>query len=174
MKTVARWIQVAAPGGMLGKVGGRVYVPITEATSTALGTLLSSNRVTDLQYSVSASGIPNNFFALHKYPGSRVASRHRVETENVSHERLYPNTCSKKSDVPVHFLVRKYSCAVFNSISFVMWSSRTIRSVLSPTTVTHLKYSAAAKRAVSMIKQSALSLALTCSIPGISASFNAI
>ena len=132
------------------------------------------NRVTDLQYSVSASGIPNNFFALHKYPGSRVASRHRVETENVSHERLYPNTCSKKSDAPVHFLVRKYSCAVFNSISFVMWSSRTIRSVLSPTTVTHLKYSAAAKRAVSMIKQSALSLALTCSIPGILASFNAI
>ena len=78
---------------------------ITEATATALGTLLSSNRVTDLQYSVSASGIPNNYFALHKYPGSRVAYRHRVETENVSHERLFPNTCSKKSDVPVHFLV---------------------------------------------------------------------
>ena len=41
---------------------------ITEATSTASGTLLSSNRVTDLQYSVSASGIPKNFFALYKYP----------------------------------------------------------------------------------------------------------
>ena len=79
---------------------------IAEATSTALGTYMSSHRVTDLQYSGSASGIPKNFFALHKYPGSRVASRHRVETENVSHERLFPNTCSKKSDVPVHFLVR--------------------------------------------------------------------
>ena len=53
------------------------------------------------------------------------------------------------------------------TLSFVLWSSRTIRSVSSPTTVTHLKYSAAAKRAVSMIKQSALSLALTYSIPGI-------
>ena len=48
---------------------------ITEATSTALGTLLSSKRVTD-QYSLSASGIPKNFFALHEYLGSRVASRH--------------------------------------------------------------------------------------------------
>ena len=117
-----------------------------------------------------ASGIPKNFFALHKYP---VASRHRVETENVSHERLFPNTCNKKSDVPVHFLVRKNSCAVFNSMSFVLWSSRTIRSVSYPTTVTHLKYSAAAKRAVSKIKQSALSLPLTYYIPGILSSFNA-
>ena len=130
-----------------------------------LGTLMSSNRVTDPQYSVSASRIPKNFFALHKYPGSRVASRHRVETENESHERLFPKTCSKKSNVPVHFLVRKNSCAVFNSMSFVLWSSRTIRSVSSPTT--HLKYSAAAKRAVSMIKQSALFLALPYFIPGI-------
>ena len=122
---------------------------------------------------MSASGIPKNFFALHKYPGSRVASRHRVETDNVSHERLFSNTCSKKSDVPVHFLVRKNSCAVFNSMSFVLWRSRTVRSVSSLTTVTHLKYSAAAKRAVSMIKQSALSLTLTYSNPGILASFNA-
>ena len=122
---------------------------------------------------MSASGIPKNFFALHEYPGSRVASRHRVETENVSHQRIFPNICIKKSDVPVHFLVQKNSCAVFNSMSFVLWSSRTIRSVSSPTTVTHLKYSAAVKRAVSMIKQSALSLALTYSIPVILASFNA-
>ena len=76
MKTVASWIQVAAPGGLLGKrlnllhkkFGGRVSAAITEATSTALGTLLSSNRVADLQYSVSALGIPKNFFALNKYP----------------------------------------------------------------------------------------------------------
>ena len=115
---------------------------------TALGTLLSSNRVTYLQYSVSASRIPKNFFALHKYHGSRVASRHRVETDNVSHELFFPNTFSKKSDVPVHFLVQKNSCAVFNSMSFVSWSSRTIRSVSSPATVTHIKYSTVAKRAV--------------------------
>ena len=57
-------------------------------------------------------------------------------------------------------------------VSFVLWRSRTVRSVSSPTTVTHLKYSAAAERAVTMIKQSALSLALTYSIPGILASFN--
>ena len=91
----------------------------------------------------------------------------------MSHERLFPNTCSKMSDVSVHFLVRKNSCAVFNSMSFVLWSCRTIRSVSFPTTVTHLKYSAAAKRAVSMIKQSELSLPLTYYIPGILASFNA-
>ena len=99
------------------RVGGRVSAVITEATSTALGTLLSSNRVTYLQYSVSASRIPKNFFALHKYPGSGVASRHRVETDNVSHELFFPNTFSKKSDVPVHFLVQKNSCPSFRGVA---------------------------------------------------------
>ena len=67
-----------------------------------------------------------------------------------------------------HLSVQKKS--LFNSMSFVLWSCRTIRSVLSTITVTHHKYSPAADRAVSMIKQSASSL--TFFIPGILASFN--
>ena len=126
MKTVASWIQVAAPEGMLGKSLNLLH-----------------ERLEELQYSLLASGIPKNFFALHKYPGSRVASRHRVETENVSHERLSPNTCSKKSDVPEHH----------SDTSQVFRCSQ--------------------NSCVNDHEQSALSLALTYSIPGILASFNA-